>query len=177
MGFNVINCAADGFTTDDVLNGGKAILSCAARARAGDALPGQDAVKGEFEPLKYIEDLARKSGESGSMGMTVVLSVGGNDIRHILADMRGVESTVKRLHANYAALLHRLLLLRPIVNTVICMQYRPCISAGDFICRLLKMLQLRVTLVAPHPCNELRDRPAVLRRVRRNGDAARARQC
>jgi hypothetical protein len=152
MGFNVINCAADGFTTNDVLNGGKALLSCTARERAGDALPGQVAGQDTYEPLKHVEDLAHESGESGSMGITVVLSVGGNDIRHILADMRAVESTVKRLHANYAALLHRLLLLRPIVTTVICMQYCPCISAGA-----LHFRPLLKTFVGPHPrtCPEI----------------------
>ena len=131
-GFNVLNYAADGFTTDDVLNGGKPILSSAARERAGDALPQtEESSRGVFEPLKHIEDLARKSGGSGSMAITVVLSVGGNDIRHILSNMKGVQATVMRLQANYAAILDRLLRLRPVVNTVICMQYRPCISQGS----------------------------------------------
>ena len=156
MGFNVVNCAADGFTTDDVLNGGKALLSCAARERAGDALPGwvagRDAASQDtFEPLKHVEDLARKSGESGSMGITVVLSVGGNDIRHILADMKGVESTVKLLHANYAALLQRLLRLRPVVNTVVCMQYRPCMSEGNARYPLMKVFGTHLMIAAPHP--------------------------
>ncbi len=84
------------------------------------------------------------------MGITVVLSVGGNDIRHILADMKGVESTVKLLHANYAALLQRLLRLRPVVNTVVCMQYRPCMSEGNARYPLMKVFGTHLTIAAPH---------------------------
>lgn len=146
-GFNVLNYAADGFTSDDVLNGGKPLLSRAARESAGDSLPGwgTDAEESSlmlFEPLKHVEDLVRKSGGNGSMPITVVLSVGGNDIRHILKDMKAVESTVKRLHSNFAALLDRLLLLRPVVNTVICMQYRPCMSEGNSPRKLIQTLSL-----------------------------------
>ncbi len=97
-----------------------------------------------FEPLKHVEDLARKSGGNGSMPITVVLSVGGNDIRHILKDMKAMESTIKRLHSNFAALLDRLLLLRPLVNTVICMQYRPCMSEGNSSFELIQTISTRI---------------------------------
>ena len=138
-----------------------------------------------FEPLKHVEDLVRKSGGNGSMPITVVLSVGGNDIRHILKDMKAVESTVKRLHSNFAALLDRLLLLRPVVNTVICMQYRPCMSEGNSPRKLIQTLHSHLTetsflshlhylfQIALIVCF-LRDRPEVLWRLRRDGPAARA---
>ena len=124
MGFNVVNYAADGFTTSDVLNGGNPLLSRSVRERAGDSLPGwgaerDECAQGPFEPLKHVEILARKSAASDSMGITVVLSVGGNDIRHILSDMRGVEPAVKSLHSNYAAILDHLLRSRPIAIAVV----------------------------------------------------------
>jgi hypothetical protein len=180
-GFSVFNYAADGFTTDDVLNGGKPLLSRAARERAGDALPGwgaerDAAAEGVFEPLKHVEELA---GKAGTMGVTAVLSVGGNDIRHILADMKGVHAAVARLHRNYEALLDRLLRLRPVVNTVICMQYRPCISEGasspplppPAFCSQIPRPPL------PSPLPRRRNGPKILRSVRRHGDAAWAREC
>ena len=71
-GFNVLNYAADGFTTDDVLNGGKPLLSRAARARVGDALPGwgadgDAAAESDFKPLELVEKLAGKAGTMGEL--------------------------------------------------------------------------------------------------------------
>ena len=184
MGFNVVNYAADGFTTTDVLHGGNPLLSRSVRERVGDALPGwsadgNDCSRELFEPLKHVEVLVRKSAESDSMGITAVLSVGGNDIRHILSDMKGVESAVKRLHSNYAAILDHLLRLRPMASTVVCMQYRPCVSEGIERSALHlppTLIPIQLKTSPSSSFESLRDRPKILRGVCCHGHATRTRQ-
>lgn len=74
-GGRVVNLAADGFTTADVLNGGRATISAAARAAAGDPFPHPRGTL--FAPVTHLESVAKDAPGD----VFTVLSVGGNDIR------------------------------------------------------------------------------------------------
>lgn len=80
----VTNFAADGFTSHDLLHGGKATLSYRARINAGDPFPiSAMASDCTFQPLCALREVAQQ--RTGQQSPThLVLSVGGNDIRHIL---------------------------------------------------------------------------------------------
>jgi lysophospholipase L1-like esterase len=81
----VSNLAADGFTTTDVLLGGEAKISYRARINAGDPFPISSSSSGyNFLPLSALSNLSCQSSLKPSH---IVLSIGGNDIRHILSSM------------------------------------------------------------------------------------------
>lgn len=116
--FAVVNFAADGYTTGDVLHGGVALISRSARTRAGDPLPDDGA--SAFAPLVHLTRVPNAA--SG----IVVLSVGGNDIREILRSMSSLQSTLRDLVANYLRIVGRVLAVTK--RVVLQLQYRPSIA-------------------------------------------------
>ena len=116
---NVVNYAADGFTTTDVLTGGSPRISRSARAAAGDPLP-IGPVPDVFAPLDHVCDVP-----AVSTGI-VVLSCGGNDIREILRDMSSIAAVMARLKANYIEICQRLVSLTS--KVVLQLQYRPSLA-------------------------------------------------
>ena len=82
----VSNFAADGFTTRDVLNGGPATISYRARAIAGDPFPDSITSDYTFCPLVALHTISKED----SPPTTIVLSVGGNDIRQVLNELNAL---------------------------------------------------------------------------------------
>ena len=117
-GFVVTNLAADGFTSDDVLHGALPNISRAVRARVQDPFPSPSASSPiethRFHPLDFIKR---------SPTTSVVLSVGGNDIRHILGSMHTLPTVMKNLQTNYAAIVDRIHGQCPRLIIMLC--YRP----------------------------------------------------
>merc|ERR1712196_271495 len=74
-GIHVINFAADGFTTDDVLTGEVPSISKGKRAQCDDPFPNET---GKFCPFDWIDKMEKPENS------IFVLSVGGNDIRELL---------------------------------------------------------------------------------------------
>ena len=117
-GAAVINLAADGFTSADVLHGAAAAISHSARAAAGDPFPTASPMD-TFRPLSALAALP-------CAPTHVILSVGGNDVREILGAMHELPARVAAFQENY-----------PHISTaceasgadvVIMLQYRPDLS-------------------------------------------------
>ena len=117
-GMTVVNLAADGFTTGHVLHGGPATISAAARSEAGDPVPG-DVMK--FTPLTHLAALP------GARDATVVLSVGGNDVREILGAMHHLTTRLEKLWQNYPKIVSSVLGVSP--RLVLMLQYGPAFGA------------------------------------------------
>jgi hypothetical protein len=119
--FAVTNYAADGFTSGDVLAGAVPKISFVKRDAVGDPFPdlGEDRV---FKPLELLCSMRPAPSHA-------VLSVGGNDVRHILGNMGRLPEVMASFRSNYAAILER---LRATVPKVILMfQYRPGFHLDD----------------------------------------------
>jgi lysophospholipase L1-like esterase len=115
----VTNYAADGFTSSNVLEGGAPCLSYRARIDAGEPFPASiTGPSTEFHPLEDLQKLSTTT----TITHTVV-SVGGNDIRHILQDMSSLPRVVSTFQANYQQIIARVqsICARPIIV----LQYRP----------------------------------------------------
>lgn len=95
LSIRVVNLAADGFTTSDVLHGAEPVLCRAKREETGDPFPDPHS----FAPLNHL------SSDEHSM---YVISVGGNDIRHILSDMSQSQQVIQSLQENYAAIVSQI---------------------------------------------------------------------
>jgi hypothetical protein len=116
----VINLAADGFTTTDVLHGGRTVISAAARAQSGDPFP--ELTGGIFKPLEHLRGISPHA---------VVLSVGGNDVREILQEMHLLPERLRRFHENYPRIVEASLETTP--RMVLVFQYRPALDKpGDY---------------------------------------------
>ena len=72
-GVRVVNLAADGFTSSDVLVGGDAVLSRSVRREAGDPFP-----PSALRPPPFFAPLEALAALPNASEATVVLSVGGN---------------------------------------------------------------------------------------------------
>lgn len=123
-GSAVLNYAADGFTSEDVLIGAPPRISSATRARTGDPFPDGIGASRVFKPLDAL-DAVPGIGAGGA----AVLSVGGNDVRHILTAMHLLPVKLGELQRNYPAIIERVLKATP--RVVIMMQYRPALDADD----------------------------------------------
>ena len=77
--FEITNFSADGFTSQNVLDGACPNISRSQRRKIGDPFPDED----HFAPLVYLESTAL----SLEKEHYCVLSIGGNDIREILGSM------------------------------------------------------------------------------------------
>jgi len=114
------NLAADGYTSADTLNGSKRVISVAVRARFNDPVPFDP--DGVFRPLDVLNRLDPPPTH-------ILLSVGGNDIREVLGQMRDgdplgtLQKVVMEFQQNYAQILEQCRAVTP--KTVIMMQYRP----------------------------------------------------
>jgi len=124
--YEIVNWAADGFTSEEVLRGGDANISRAARESFGDPFP----TPNPFAPLALLEG-GRGGGGDAAAAATSVLSVGGNDIRHILRDMSSLPSVIATFAANYAEILPRVASATKDGRVVIVMQYRPALDDDD----------------------------------------------
>lgn len=114
----VHNFAADGFRSDEVLFGGNAVLSRAARRAAGDPFPEHTAAP-LFRPLGAADAIDPPLTH-------VVLSVGGNDIREVLGDMARVPEKIHSFHECYPRILQGLRGLAGSPKVVVVFQYPPC---------------------------------------------------
>jgi lysophospholipase L1-like esterase len=115
-GARVTNFAADGFTSSDVLKGQTPSISGRARDQAKDPFPEGWNSKG-FRPLEHLATLKDVT--------HIVLSIGGNDIREILGNMKRLPASMERLITNYQAILATCLKVCP--NVIVQMQYRPAL--------------------------------------------------
>lgn len=127
-GSAVLNYAADGFTSEDVLIGAPPRISAATRARTGDPFPDGIGASRVFKPLDAL-DAVPGMGMGMGAGGAAVLSVGGNDVRHILTAMHLLPVKLGELQRNYPAIIERVLKATP--RVVIMMQYRPALDADD----------------------------------------------
>lgn len=123
-GCAVLNYAADGFTSEDVLDGAPPRISAATRARNGDPFPDGISASTVFKPLDAL-DAVPAIGAAGA----AVLSVGGNDVRHILTAMHLLPVKLAELQRNYPTIVERVRKATP--RVVIMMQYRPALDADD----------------------------------------------
>ncbi len=112
----VVNLAADGFTSENVLRGAQPVLSRAAWAAHGEAFPVHPRSH-VLAPLDVLEELHARDPVSH-----VVLSVGGNDVREVLSSMHLLPRIVQRLLSNYRAICERVLAMTPRPNLVLMMQ-------------------------------------------------------
>ena len=125
------NYAADGFTSSDVLNGAKPILSGNAWLVAGEKFPSRNTKRGVLRPLEELETSHSSGGVSH-----VVLSVGGNDIRVILRDMTKLSSVVDKLQENYRKIVEKILSIgnettdkdKPKIKLILVLQYQVCLQ-------------------------------------------------
>lgn len=110
----VVNLAADGYTSGDTLNGCARVISVGMRERFGDPVPFDE--DGFFRPLCCAAKLEPPPTH-------IVLSVGGNDVREILSDMRRLPEIVQGFTANYPQIVTKCQEITP--NVILMLQYRP----------------------------------------------------
>ena len=139
-GVMVLNYAADGFTSSDVLHGAPPAISWHARIRVGDPFPTEeeeeDGRRGGWwfsreripiwKPLERLKNLREEEKPTH-----VVLSVGGNDVREILGDMHLLHETVAAFHHNYRDIIDFIRTNNICDKIVIMLQYRPCLSTDE----------------------------------------------
>ena len=118
----VTDLAADGFTSSDVLRGHEPAISRSTRAAVGEPFPVD--VDGVFAPLDALAAVVARTPATH-----VVLSVGGNDVREILGALHELPATVARFHANFAAILARVIeITSSAAHVIIQLQYRPSLD-------------------------------------------------
>ena len=115
----VTSFAADGFTSGNVLNGARPMLSAVAWAAAGEPFPG--AHRSVLHPLDQLEQLAEPASH-------VLVSVGGNDVREILGAMHRLPEIVGTFHANYRAICDRVLGAAASPKLILMLQYQVCLT-------------------------------------------------
>eukprot|EP00455_Lapot_gusevi_P022079 TRINITY_DN2300_c0_g1_i4.p1 TRINITY_DN2300_c0_g1~~TRINITY_DN2300_c0_g1_i4.p1 ORF type:complete len:337 (-),score=89.92 TRINITY_DN2300_c0_g1_i4:208-1119(-) len=116
----IAHLAADGFTTRDVLRGRFPMISFRARAQVGDPFPGLEEGK-IFEPLRVLAE---------TPGVThAVLSVGGNDVRVILGNMRQLPNVQREFLENYPNIVESILHTLPAPRLALMLQYCPSLNA------------------------------------------------
>lgn len=130
----VTNYAADGFTAGDVLRGNGATISWKRRKDTGDPFPTASPLE-PFQPLVFLDSLfpAKPDDQEGVSPTHVLLSVGGNDVRHVLGDMLSLPDALENLVASYSGVLERLLAMREKhgVKVAIMTQYQPCFATDE----------------------------------------------
>ena len=114
----VINFAADGFNTKDMLEGQVPSISYAARLHA-DPFPIDEG--DAFYPLIFIQ---------GSASTHAVLSVGGNDVREILGRMDLLQERIMQFMINYPIIVSQI--VSQIPKLTICLQYRPSVLDSPY---------------------------------------------
>ena len=117
--YQVTNYAADGFTSQDVLEGNRPMLSARRWADAGEPFPGCEHDVVVFKPLDALEALMKRDDPPSH----VVLSVGGNDVREILKSMHLIRQVIHKYHSNGEKILNRIQNMK--TKLVLMMQYRP----------------------------------------------------
>eukprot|EP01125_Pyxidicula_operculata_P002400 TRINITY_DN12278_c0_g1_i1.p1 TRINITY_DN12278_c0_g1~~TRINITY_DN12278_c0_g1_i1.p1 ORF type:complete len:362 (-),score=75.99 TRINITY_DN12278_c0_g1_i1:90-1175(-) len=115
----VLNYAADGFTSGDVLNGASPNISYQSRWEAGDPFP--TLTDGIFKPLEHLAKAENVS--------HAVLSIGGNDVREILGRMAMLQERMLDFKLNYPVILDEI--LKVTKKVVIMLQYRPCLKTDS----------------------------------------------
>jgi hypothetical protein len=118
MKYCIVNYAADGFTSGDVLNGAYPVISFAQRAKV-DPFPTERFVEGIFFPLEATKQLK----EEGKDVQLALLSVGGNDVREILGRMEYLGQRVGQFKKNYPAIIENIKKVTP--NVILMLQYQP----------------------------------------------------
>jgi hypothetical protein len=133
----VLNLAADGFTTGDVLHGGEAKLSWAARVRAGEPFSRPPAGAPSpyfFRPLVALGEAAAALPPAPPAAapppLAVALSVGGNDVRECLWAPAEIPAALAQLSANYPQVLEKVLAHTP--NVVLLMCYQPSLADATY---------------------------------------------
>jgi hypothetical protein len=115
----VANLAADGYTTSDTLEGSKRVISVGMRGRiggTGGCDPLQYDADGRFCPLTQLMELKPPPTH-------IILSVGGNDVREILGDMRKLPDVMREFAPKYADIVD--VCMTVTANVLLMFQYRP----------------------------------------------------
>lgn len=112
----VRNLAADGFTSTNLLQGSRQVISVGIRRdlRVQDPVPFDE--DGIFRPLDQLRKLAPPPTH-------IVLSIGGNDVREILRNMSLLPVVIPTFLRNYSEILSACLEVTPHVLPML--QYRP----------------------------------------------------
>jgi hypothetical protein len=127
----VINLAADGFTSSDVLHGAAPLISFRYRAAAHDPFPVaetfESAASGTngipvFKPLDALRTL-------NPAPSCCVLSVGGNDVREVLGNVHQLPATIVRFQQNFTQIIDAIREVCP--RIIVMLQYRPSICMDD----------------------------------------------
>jgi len=125
MDYHVVNYAADGFTTTDMLEGAIPAIDMNYRSKEDDPYPSGFKI---FEPLKWVEKLENPSNS------IFVISCGGNDIRVKLAEIAygkvKAEEVLLAGAQNLIKIITKLLALNK--KVVICTQYKPCTEQDNY---------------------------------------------
>lgn len=110
--YRVVNYAADGFTSSEVIGGGHPDISWSHR-KSKDPYPTESAVK--FCPLDWVNKLGQVD--------YIVLSVGGNDLRQILSSHEQIIKATESFIKNYHSICDQL--TKKCKKVILMMQYRP----------------------------------------------------
>jgi len=113
----VCNLAADGFNSADLLRGSEVVLSEGLRESIGDPVPWSE--DSTFRPLVQLAALSPPPTH-------VVLSIGGNDVREILGNMRRLPEIMGGFAQNYPAIVEACRKVTP--NVILMWQYRPSLD-------------------------------------------------
>ena len=124
------NLSADGFTTQDVLDGSTFVISAGLRSQfdpnnenmVDKLIYDEDGV---YRPLNQLEKLDPKPTH-------IVLSIGGNDIREILGDLMQFPKVYQTFQQNYPNIVQKCCeMLDDSTNLFMMLQYRPCFTTDD----------------------------------------------
>ena len=123
--YNVVNYAADGFTTSDLLYGNVPSIDYQQRYQAGDPYPsGSD----KFKPLDWVEKFENPSNS------IFISSCGGNNIRENLKGIyigyTSAERVLRKGAKEYITALERM--LKSNKKIMICTQYKPSTIQNDY---------------------------------------------
>jgi len=125
--YNIVNYAADGFNSKDVLHGSFPSISFEARQSAGDPFPVAGFESGVFKPLDALRHLKEQEGNTIKY---TLLSVGGNDVREILGRMDLLPQRVEMYRKNYPAIIGEIRKNCP--NLILMLQYRPSFKDDNY---------------------------------------------
>ena len=122
--YEIQNLAVDGFTSNNMINGGSTGISSKSRKKANDPIPNDT---GSFNPLTYLENNLFDTKIITENNSYAIISIGGNDIRHILGSIaRDLGTTIAKFHSNYTEIIGK---IKKCCNKIIIMtQYRPDIN-------------------------------------------------
>ena len=122
------NLSEDGFTSTNIIKGGPVKISFNVQKNEECPIPDVIKEKDTYYPLKYLKELFDNKIILINNSY-VVLSIGGNDIRHILGNLKILPETIKTFHENYQIIINNI--KKYCNNIIIMLQYRPDINTNN----------------------------------------------